>query len=185
MNYLITRGGHSWTTSKTKFTESKLPPASTFTYTLYAVAQDGSKSAPLAKKIATATPAQWDGLLSGAYAAHVASSNPYNDTWRFSPSCKTGPCGAVWTESAYPGIRAGLSFHGKTYQGTSNTATFAATCNGYHVPSTVTMHITQIHSKLVGGKWKVVSFSGYLYVSVPATQSCSSGQFSTTFSASA
>ena len=184
-NYLIVRAGQSWTTTNTKFTESKLPPASRFTYTLYAVAADGSRSPAVTKSIATAAPAQWNGLLTGSYAAHVAATHPYNDTWRFKPSCKTGPCGAVWTASAYPGIRAGLSFKGKTYQGTSNNAVFAVTCNGVHIPSVVTMHITQIHSKIVGGKWKVVSFSGWIYVVVPATTSCSSGQFSNTFTAHA
>ena len=120
-----------------------------------------------------------------AYAAHVAANQPYHDTWRFKPSCKTGPCGAVWTAAAYPGIRAGLSFKGKTYQGTSNDAVFAVTCNGVHIPSIVTMHITQIHSKLAGGKWKVVSFSGWIYVVVPSSTNCSSGQFSNTFTAHA
>jgi hypothetical protein len=47
------------------------------------------------------------------------------------------------------------------------------------------MHITKIHSKLVGETWKVASFSGWIYVVTSETQSCFSGHFTNTFTANA
>jgi hypothetical protein len=181
--YLIVRGKQSWRTSKTTFKESGLPPASTFTYALYSIGLGGEKSPPAKKKVSTVTPSQWNGLLSGSFAAHVSATHPYDDTWRFATACSKGPCNAAWSAATYPGIRATLYFNGGSYQGTSNQATFAVMCGSVHIPAVVTLHISQVKSQLWAGTWKVVWISGWIYVVTPQTNSCSSGHFSYSFTA--
>ncbi len=184
--YLIVRGGRSWHTHKTSFTESGLPPASTFTYTLYALGTQGKKSPPVTKTISTLTPSQSAGLLSGSFFAHVAAPHPYDDTWRFAASCAIGPCNASWTAATYPGIGATLYFNGSSYQGTSNFAPFFVICQNAHAVVRVTIQITQIGSRLEGGTWKVVAFSGSITVVQPQTINCSTtAQFTYSFTAGA
>jgi len=190
--YEIVRGGAvvgSVPGTVTHYTDSGLGPDTPYQYQVIAVR--GGEQSPASQPLTGQTTApplrdarfDWSGnatykmqwLSPPASGWDKQPGSSWQDVWRFSPRCSSGPCNAT-LNGAYDGysFSSKLTRSGTTYSGTG-------VLKGYlycgspsdSINATLTITLKAKSAAPQGTEWAVESFSGTVVLYVPAEYSCS------------
>ena len=170
-SYVITRNGASVArvpSTATGYSDDTVNPKHRYVYAV-ATARRFKTSAPVTTRVKTPIPRLAAARLIGYFNVHPRVTSQYGYTrlsvtpsgWHFTPTCRTGPCNAIWSDNQSSKVHARAVHHGGTYHTTFHGFLFAS-CGSAHEVSSLdfTIHITK--ARVSDGEWIATRFKGTL-----------------------
>ncbi len=163
-----------------RFTDKDATPGETYVYSVLAMIGD-LESASVDVRVRVPMPPLGAARLEGSFevVGRLTAESGYTnrgvgdrfrETWTFDARCKTGACATrvsgpaplpqgTWTMK--------LERHGTRYRGTAKAS--MSSCLGLPVSDTLVVTLEVTRAKMVGGEWRVTSWSGTFEDSSPYT----------------
>jgi hypothetical protein len=169
--YVITRNGASVArvpSTRTGYSDDTVSPKHRYVYAV-TTARRFRTSAPVTTRVKTPMPRLAAARLIGYFNVHPRVTSQYGYTrlgvapsgWHFTPTCRTGPCNAIWSDNQSGKIHARALRHGGSYHTRFHGVLFA-NCGSAHETSSLdfTIHITK--ARVSDGEWIATRFKGTL-----------------------
>lgn len=169
--YVITRNGANVArvpSTATAYSDDTVNPKRRYLYAV-TTAHGFKTSAPVTTRVKTPMPPLAAARLTGYFDVHPHVTSQYGYTrlnvdpsgWLFTPTCRAGPCNAIWSDNQSSKVHARALRHGGTYHATFHGFLFA-NCGSAHETSSLdfTIHITK--ARVSDREWIATRFKGTL-----------------------
>lgn len=181
--YVVLRNGEQVATipgSEPTFADSKLIPASTYTYQVLASWASRTSEASEVISVKTDKPSLSAARLSGSWPIRVKMTQSgggwpkvgkkWDVEWQFTPKCNSGPCGLsakVQIHDYDTPIKLTLTRKGADYSGSIKVK--YSYCVGKQVKDTIAVRVRVTKAGLVDSEWVATGVSGTVRVRTPYT----------------
>ena len=181
--YVVIRNGEQVATipgSKPTFADSKLIPASTYTYQVLASWASRTSEASDVMSVKTDKPSLSAARLSGSWPIRVKMTQSgggwpkvgkkWDVEWQFTPKCNSGPCNLTTKVQIHDydtPFKVTLTRKGAEYSGSIKMK--YSYCVGKLVKDTITIRVRVTKAGLVDSEWVATGLSGTLRVRTPYT----------------
>jgi len=181
--YVVSRNGtvaSNLEGTATSWVDDDVVPGTHYAYSIAAVATDGtSEAARITTETAEAPPAT--APLEGVFDVHIHATSHFgfsnfgsgNGTlgWRFTPTCKNGPCDTKLADLHVKEFRLTLARSGASYHGDAS-FTGQVRCGSAPVTSSVTITVHVTDGGVVDGDWVATRVEGTMVQSESAQLGC-------------
>ncbi len=170
-SYVITRNGADVArvpSTATRYSDETVSPKHRYVYAV-TTAHGFTTSAPVTARVKTPMPRLAAARLIGYFNVHPSVTSQYGYThlsvdpsgWHFTPTCRTGPCNAIWSDNQSGKVHARALRRGGTYHTTFHGFLFA-NCGSAHETSSLDFTIRITKARVNDGEWIATRFKGTL-----------------------